>query len=323
MASKSKARPAFVFLSLIAAFLVIALLMCLPSGGGEKEPAQGAAQTEEGGRTPRPAGLGSPVSASGGSANSAPERLAEQTRNTPATAPEIPRVAGRMAVIIDDAGYSLDDLQPFLDYPGPLAVAVLPNLPSSEETARRVLAAGKTLLLHCPMEPLSGGNPGPGALRTDHTDAELESLLESALASVPGAVGVNNHMGSRATADDRLMSVVFSFLEKKGLFYIDSRTTIDSVGARIAARYSVPFLERDVFMDNERSENEIRKSIIAGITEAETRGSAVLIGHIHTPQILAILKSEEQAFRDAEIRIAGLNEIFESEKGTVREDTRN
>jgi polysaccharide deacetylase 2 family uncharacterized protein YibQ len=221
-----------------------------------------------------------------------------------------------MAIIIDDAGYNLEDLQPFLDYSGPLAIAVLPNLPFSVESARRVVSAGKTLLLHCPMEPLNGENPGPGVIRTDQTDLEIESLLESALATVPGAVGINNHMGSKATADDRLMSVVFSFCKKRGMFFVDSRTTVESVAARVAELDAVPFLARDVFIDNERNEEDIARSISAGIAKAGSRGSAVLIGHIHTPQILDILMKEARTLGESKIRIVGLAEIFKSEKGS-------
>jgi polysaccharide deacetylase 2 family uncharacterized protein YibQ len=318
MASKPKARYAFVLLTLIAAFLVIALVMCLPSDNKEPESGGKLSADPLDARTPAQrfettsTGAGTPL-----------ERLTSQTGGSPAAGPERPKKVGRMAIIIDDAGYNLEDLGPFLEYPGPLAIAVLPNLPFSAESARRIVSAGKTLLLHCPMEPLNGENPGPGALLTGHTDEKLESLLESALATVPGAVGVNNHMGSKATADERIMSVFFSFLKEKGLFFVDSRTTVESVGERTAGLYSVPFLDRDVFMDNEKDTEDIRQNIESGIAKAESRGSAVLIGHIHTPQILAILEKEEQVFRESEIRIVDLAEIFKYEKGTWSEDTRD
>jgi len=318
MASKPRARYAFVLLTLIAAFLVIALVMCLPSSREEPEKSGAPSPVPLDARTPAP--LQETTSPAEGSAL---ERLACRTGGAPSAEPERPEKGERMAIIIDDAGYNLDDLGPFLEYPGPLAIAVLPNLPFSAESARRIISAGKTLLLHCPMEPLNGENPGPGALLTSQTDEELESLLESALATVPGAVGVNNHMGSKATADERLMSVFFSFLKEKRLFFVDSRTTVESVGERTAGLYSVPFLARDVFIDNEKDEKDITQSIVSGMAKAKTRGSAVLIGHIHTPQILDILKKEEQVFRESEIRIVDLAEIFKYEKGTGSEDTRD
>ncbi len=302
MASRSKARPAFALLSLIAASLVIALVTCLPSE--KKAPVETSTPAVP--DTPAPARS---EQAAAVAASPAPVETAHELKH--------------MAVIIDDAGYSLADLQPYLDYPGPLAIAVLPNLPHSEETARRVIAAGKTLLLHCPMEPLNGENPGPGALRTDQTDDQLRALLESALATVPGAVGVNNHMGSKATADDRVMAAVFSFLREKGLFFVDSRTTVSSRAADAATDFAVPFLDRDVFIDIERSDEDLTQSISTGIAKASAKGDAVLIGHIHTPRILDILKTEDGAFREADIRLSDLAEIFEYRKGTGSEDTRN
>jgi polysaccharide deacetylase 2 family uncharacterized protein YibQ len=92
---------------------------------------------------------------------------------------------------------------------------------------------------------------------------------------------------------------------------VDSRTTVDSVGEQTAARHSVPFVGRDVFMDNERTREEISQSLSTGIARAQKRGAAVLIGHVHTPQILAILTDEEQALRESEIRLVGLAEIIQ------------
>ncbi len=171
------------------------LAACPPSSRRPVErqsgrPAEGAPPAGEPARTPTDKPRAAPAS-------------------TPlATPPEQPRPEekGRLAVVIDDAGYDLDELQPFLELPMPLAVAVLPNLPHSREAARRVLAAGKELLLHLPMEPEGRENPGPGALLTADSPEETRRLLDAALATVPGAVGMNNHMGSRATADEVLMT---------------------------------------------------------------------------------------------------------------------
>jgi uncharacterized protein len=214
-----------------------------------------------------------------------------------------------LAVIIDDAGYSLDDLQPFLDFPGALAIAVLPHLPHSAEAARRVKAAGKELLLHMPMQPMGPGeDPGPGAILAGQSEAEIDSLLASAFASVPGAAGMNNHMGSRATADARVMEAVARYLKKEGKFFVDSRTTAASEGALAASREGVPFLQRNVFIDNERDVPDIEQSIAQGVAEARSRGQAVLIGHVHSPQILAIVRSRMSA--DPQVRLSSLAELL-------------
>jgi polysaccharide deacetylase 2 family uncharacterized protein YibQ len=296
MTPKSKARFAFVSLFLSALFLVIALVTCLPREvdvPGKIEPSRA-----------KPPAVASPEAEKA-------ESLAMSTQSSPGSRPWRPeKNFGDMAVVIDDAGYSLTDLQPFLDFPEPLTIAVIPNLANSEEAARRVRAAGKGLLMHCPMEPLNGENPGPGVLRTDQSDQEIERLLDEAFASVPGAEGLNNHMGSKATADERLMTVVIGYLKRQGKYMVDSRTTVDSKAGPIAARLSVPFLQRDVFVDNEKDEADISSSIQVGATEAGVKGAAILIGHVHTPQILAILKKSLPSFKESGIRLVGLQEML-------------
>ena len=215
-----------------------------------------------------------------------------------------------LAVIIDDAGYNLGELQAFLDLPGPLTIAVLPNLPHSLEAARRVVAAGKDLILHCPMEATGGEDPGPGALRTDQSPAEVESRLAAAFASVPGARGMNNHMGSRATADEALMRTVLGFLKREGKFFIDSRTTADTVGARVAGELGVPFLQRDIFVDEGTSDVDIAAAFVKGIAEARTRGQAVLIGHVQNRGVADILRAEERNLSAGGVRLARLTDVL-------------
>ncbi len=304
---KAKARFAFVFLTLCAVSLFIVLATCLPSKpeasrARPQRPSAGASEVQP--QAPAEVGV----------TRHEPERLSAQP-SLPAAPPQrpAPEKGGRMAVIIDDAGYKLEDLQPFLDFPPPVTIAVLPNLANSGEAARRVLAAGKGLLLHCPMEPRNGEDPGPGALRTDQTDAEIEGLLAAAFRSVPGAEGLNNHMGSRATADERLMTDVMAYLKKEGKLFVDSRTTADSVAERIAAGFGVPFLQRDVFIDNERDAADIERAIAAGVERARTGGSAILIGHVHTPEILAILKRDLSKLQESGVRLVSLPEILGSE----------
>jgi polysaccharide deacetylase 2 family uncharacterized protein YibQ len=309
--SKAKTRLAFIALFLAAAALIAALAIYLPIArapvapppprGGEvlpvpQTPAPQAPATQENPPVHKQAG---PAQGAG-----AP----------PAARPERPRGGGTLAVIIDDAGYSLSDLRPFLEFPQPLTIAVLPNLPHSRETAEKVLAAGKGLLLHCPMEPISPNeDPGPGALRTGQSEEEVDRLLTSAFATVPGAEGLNNHMGSKATADERLMSEVFSFLKREGKYFVDSRTTPDSVAQDVAARFGVPCLRRDGFIDNERDPDDLRKTIEAGVSVARSRGSAILIGHIHTPDILAILN---QSIPGTDTRLVSLSELLPGGKGS-------
>jgi len=318
MTSKSRAKIVFFAFATAAFFLVIALVTCLPkASNASRKPVHEQAAAQEPSvpeaEAARPE-TGKPetvvIPNEEPSAPPPSQTASTEPARVEGWPPRRPETRAGMAVIIDDAGYSLSDLQPFLDFPEPLTIAVLPNLPNSAEAARRVLSAGKGLLLHLPIEPLNGENPGPGVLRTDQSDAEIEKLLDEAFATVPGAQGLNNHMGSKGTADERLMTVVTRYLERRGLYMVDSRTTAETVAGPVAARLGVPFLQRDVFIDNQRDEADIRAAFKAGADAAAARGSAILIGHVHTPQILVILKKSLPSFESSGIRLESLQDIL-------------
>ncbi len=213
-------------------------------------------------------------------------------------------------MILDDAGYSLEELQPFLELPGPLTVAVLPNLPHSTEAARRVLAAGKDLILHCPMEPEGGEDPGPGALRVGMSQAEIEQQLAADFASVPGAIGMNNHMGSRATADPFLMETVLSYLKRHGLLFVDSRTTAQTAAPSVAQRLGFPILSRSFFIDDERDEKAVANVFDVGVRQARSQGAAIVIGHVQNKVVLDILRAGQKELAANDVRLARLEEIM-------------
>ncbi len=286
-----KARFAAILLILLVAGIVALLVACPP------EPGRGTVPPTA---THRPPAVVAPQ--------------ADTSRTSPPGHPR-PEKQGLLAVIIDDAGYNLGELQAFLDLPGPMTIAVLPNLPHSREAARRVLAAGKDLILHCPMEATGGEDPGPGALRVDQSPGEIESLLAAAFESVPGAQGMNNHMGSRATADEALMSTVMRFLKREGKFFVDSRTTGDTVGPRVARELDVPFLQRDVFVDKSTAEADIASAFVKGVSEAKMRGFSVLIGHVQNKGVIDILRAEERNLSAEGVRLARLTEVLGEREG--------
>ncbi len=214
-----------------------------------------------------------------------------------------------MAIVFDDAGGSLADVEAIVAIGRPVAVAVLPGLTYSTEAARRARAAGLEVLLHLPVEPEDESKAlGPGGVTVGMSDAEIRATVRSDLASVPGAVGVNNHMGSRGTADPRVMRAVLEVVRQEGLFFLDSFTTRDSVIAAVAADVSVRMAVRTVFLDNENDEETIRGQLRRLITLARERGTAVAIGHAHrlTPQVLAGMLDE---FERAGIAIVPLSTL--------------
>ena len=201
----------------------------------------------------------------------------------------------------------------------PLTVAVLPNLPHSTEAARRVLAAGKDLILHCPMEPEGGANPGPGAIYTGQSPEKIAELLAADFASVPGALGMNNHMGSKATADDAVMTAVLGYLKSHGKLYLDSRTTAGTAAPRIAQTLGMSILQRDVFIDDETDEGAITDSFDKGIAEASARGTAVAIGHVQNRGVVDILRAAETGRAAKGVRMARLSEVIAArERNTAR-----
>jgi len=189
----------------------------------------------------------------------------------------------RVALVIDDMGYDLDLAEAFLALDVPLTVAVLPFSPHKEDVLAAARRHNQPVMLHLPMEPeeYPRVDPGPGALLTGMTPDELIGQLRKDLQDVPGAVGVNNHMGSRLTQDSTRLNQVFSVLKERGLFFIDSRTTDKTLGYQSARLLQVPFAQRDVFLDHRQEADAIRRQLETLVRRAERNGQAVGIGHPH------------------------------------------
>jgi uncharacterized protein len=161
-----------------------------------------------------------------------------------------------------------------------LTLSVLPDVRYSGEVAREAAASGKGVMLHLPMEALSGINPGPGKVTTAMSDREIVTAVQADLAQVPFVQGVNNHEGSKASADPRVMHDVIGVLAQRGnLFFIDSRTNAASVGESTARDLGVPTAARDVFLDNQATVAYSEAQLLRAAAIARERGSAIAIGH--------------------------------------------
>jgi len=296
--NKSRSRRAILLLAVIAACLV-AIVVLLPPNRGKLLPEA----VQPGETVPQHTEEGAPPE------TRSPEAEAAGTNRRERPVPKV-----RIAIVIDDVGYNLEQLDKFLGFPAPIALSVLPNLPHSSESARRIVESGKELLLHLPMEAVNGNDPGPGAIRTTQSEEEIRRLLKSSFSQVPQAVGVNNHMGSRATADERVMNVVMEYLHTSRRFYLDSRTTTESVAARAAARHGVAFLERDVFLDNEPEAEAIKKALESGIQIARKKGQAVLIGHIHNPQIVEVMELLLAGLEQAGVELVPVSALIDEKR---------
>jgi len=220
-----------------------------------------------------------------------------RTRSTSRTRPVGPsQVSGagpRLAIVLDDAGNSLDVCRQLAPLPVELAVAVLPNTPHASAVADCLRAQGRELLLHLPMQPIpgEGSDPGPGAIDVGLSQAEVAACLGRALDRVPGVLGVNNHMGSLATADAPTMVALARALRGTGLFFLDSRTTPESVAETAMREAGVPFLRRGLFLDVVDEPGAISRALQEAVDLARSEGSAVAIGHVHE-QTLTVLSAE-------------------------------
>ncbi|MDI6869903.1 MAG: divergent polysaccharide deacetylase family protein, partial [Bacillota bacterium] len=195
----------------------------------------------------------------------------------------------RVALIIDDWGYEQVVAWDFLALPVPLTMAVIPFLPASERLARAGHAHGWEILVHLPMEPESARlGQEEGMLRVDMTEEELRQAVQEALAAVPFAAGVNNHKGSRATRDPRVMRVVLGELAARGFFFVDSRTSPSSVAGRIAREQGLAYGENLLFLDGQPDVGYIRQNLQALVQAAERNGYAIGIGHVRKETLSAL-----------------------------------
>lgn len=190
----------------------------------------------------------------------------------------------RVALIIDDLGYDKKIAENFFRLNINLTASILPHSPFQGKIARMARSRGLEIMLHLPMEPVEypDVNPGPGTLLSSMSPDELISQLKENLDTMPGVKGVNNHMGSKLTADSTQMYQIFSVLKSRGLFFIDSRTTSDSMGQPSARLFQVPFAQRDVFIDHFQKPDFIRRQIKELVRIAKSNGQAVGILHPHS-----------------------------------------
>ena len=194
-----------------------------------------------------------------------------------------PGGAPRVAIIVDDLGSRRDVFDVLRDIRRPLTVAVLPGLPLSEWTAREAAQAGMEVLLDLPMEPyrFPEVDPGPGALLMAMSPRELQAQMGAHLASVPGAVGVTNHMGSRMTEDRPRMRSVLEVMAGRRLFLVDGLTSNLSVAYDEAKAQGLRAGRRQVIVDHASGEagDRVRWDEVAWW--AESRGEVIVIAHGH------------------------------------------
>ena len=193
-----------------------------------------------------------------------------------------------IAIVIDDVGIDRPHSRRAWELPGPLTLSFLPYARDLREQAKAAHAHGQELMLHLPMEPMGRADPGPNALKVALTDSELRQRVTTALDSFDGYVGVNNHMGSRFTAYRPGMETVLKQFRARGLLFLDSRTTAQTVGDQVAQELGVPSVTRNVFLDDDERLDSVRHELAETEAVARRQGFAVAIGHPHAATIQAL-----------------------------------
>ena len=225
------------------------------------------------------------------------------TADTPDDAPAI-------AIIVDDLGYAAEITERLCSVAVPLTVSVLPKLAASTRSAELARDAGFEVILHLPMEAGEGEPPEPGELRVGMSRDVMAQLFEENLATVPGAVGVNNHKGSRMTTLESEMDTFMSIIAEDNLYFVDSLTTSESVALNAAKKSGLKAIGNDIFLDNEPDMVNIEERLQELMRTAERRGYAVGICHAKRPTIDA-LHELLPAIRDRGFRLVPVSELLD------------
>lgn len=195
----------------------------------------------------------------------------------------------QIAVIIDDVGYNVSRVMPFLEFGVPITFSILPHLMYSERLAKTIHAEGHEIMLHQPMEPYNSSiNPGPGALYLSQTTQEQHRIIEGNIASFPFAVGTNNHMGSRFTESREKVSATLKVFRERNFFFIDSFTSRDSIAFNMARDLNMSTAFRNVFIDNRWDSDYVCQQLLRLKKHAIKFGHAIGIGHPRPETVSAL-----------------------------------
>ncbi|MDF2569883.1 MAG: Divergent polysaccharide deacetylase [Sporomusa sp.] len=218
--------------------------------------------------------------------------------------------SGEMAIVIDDFGYTQGPIGGYIDMGRPITFAVLPYRQYSNEAASRALSAGHVVMLHLPLEPMSAAEgTEPTVITVSMTDEEIKQTVQKAISSIPGVKGVNNHQGSKATADRRVMKTVLGVIKSNNLFFIDSRTNGQTVAAEVSRQMGLRTGENELFIDNSSDVDLIKKQLRKAVDIAHKNGSVTVIGHARPNTVIAVREMIPE-IEEAGIRLVYANQLL-------------
>ena len=224
---------------------------------------------------------------------------------------EVAATKPAISIIIDDLGYQYRAGLRALRLNGAITYAFLPRAPYSRRLAQRAHQLQKEVMLHLPMESESENKLGPGALTQCMTEIEFKNQVRTSLAAVPHVRGFNNHMGSHLTKNPRLMSwLMQAMMFRDDLYFVDSRTTLETVAQQEAERRNIATTRRDIFLDYERDATVIADQLAQLLQHARRYGSAVAIGHPY-PETLAALEAWLPNLQQLDVDLVPVSELIQ------------
>ena len=226
-------------------------------------------------------------------------------------APDVRKYEGKIAIIIDDCGADMSTVRTLLNTGLPFSYAILPNKDFSSDVLEMVKSKGRVPLLHLPMEPLSRSamSEGSRTIMTDTSASTQQALVRKHLNSLPGVVGVNNHQGSKATADKATMKNVLQVLKKENIFFVDRKTNSASIARDMAKQMGVATARNDIFLDNSSKVEDIRKQIYKAFAMAEKNGSTIAICHAR-PNTARCWQLYAEEFKKSGITFVSVNKLL-------------
>lgn len=214
----------------------------------------------------------------------------------------------KVAIVLDDWGYNMYNLSMINGLDIAFTLSILPNLPYSKRITKEAKAEGHEVILHLPMESHSSKALEEYVIKTGMKEEEIIKVFRKSLETVPGATGVSNHMGSKATEDKELMKTLFLEMKKDKLYFLDSLVTGKSCAEEIADEINLRFVRRSVFLDNESSPDYIKNQFQELISLAKLKGKAVAIGH-DRKETLKVLLEILKDFKEDDIEFVHLSEL--------------
>ena len=221
----------------------------------------------------------------------------------------------QVAIVIDDLGYNQTNAELFLKLPQKITYAIFPHLPLSRSLGEKFSENGKEIIIHLPMEALDNeqNNNETLILKTGDDEARVNDIIKRAITNLPTAKGLNNHKGSKATQDSKLMRKLMLALKNSNLLFLDSVTSDQSQAYHIAQEIGLVSFQRDVFIDGDSSVEYIQKRLWEAVSIAKKRGYSIAIGHVK-PQTYQALSTFFRSFNDPEIEFVFLSELIQSSK---------